>query len=540
MAPRFPSGSWFGYFSYAGLPASDRVSTQLTIQFEGEKVAGHGRDADGPYVVDGAVDGGGEVRWIKRYDGGLIAGTRVAYHGTLDAETGAIEGRWRIVDGPTHGTFSLRSGRVEDWVDEGAIRSALTSASPLAAHVRIDLEALRFDGEREMLLALAADPDFVAAVRAAKASDRLGRSDPAPDFTPYPRTKLGPRTLPIAFDALERCRSALGLTAPVELYVENDGHLNASVETTADGRIQIVFTSAVLDRLDLEELTAIVGHELGHALLGHLETRVASDETLAGVTQLRRLALARYQELSADRVGLLCSGDPVRALRTEFMLHTGITNRDRIGSAERLEATALEAAARGDGVAASSGYDTHPCGAFRTLALAWFGRSATYHTLRGATPPQDAMPDAELEAKVAELVAVMNPAVLDAKACDAEIDELVALTGLAVAGADSRTTKREISAIRTLSPGISAALDRVMAVPFEIRQLRSLDLAERLALLLPPHHRERIVEDLAMIAQVDGHLSPEELDVLDGIGILLEVGGGHADALLAELRHGLD
>jgi hypothetical protein len=544
MAREIQGGSWFGHFSYgpATSPAG-RNPTQMELELRGSRLVARGRDVDGRYEVEGELGEQGQVRWIKRYESGMGKGMRVAYLGTWDPEAGEIAGRWRTVDQAAHGTFALRPGQAEDLVDDSAVRDVLTSASRWRDQVALDLEAVRFDGERAMLGVLGQDPDFVAAVRGAKAVEQVGSLESGPDLRFFPRIRLSPATLPIAFHALDRCREVLGLgQVPVELYVENNGALNAYVETTPDGRIQITFTAAVLDRLDLDEITSIVGHELGHALLGHLETRVASDADLSGIIQLRRLALARYQELSADRVGLLCMGDLDKALRTEFLLHSGITARERVGSAERIEATALEAVAQGEGRAHGElgGYDSHPCGAFRTLALAWFGRSAPFWALRGLPAPEGALSEDELERKVSELVSVMNPAVLDSTLSTAELDELVALTGLAVAEADSQATQRETQAIRRLSAGVAEAMGRVQQLSFEERQLRTLDLAEKLAVTLPLPARERIVEDLTMIAQVDGHLSEAELVVLDGVSLLLQVGGGLALGVLGELQGGLD
>jgi uncharacterized tellurite resistance protein B-like protein len=539
MAQQIPQGSWFGEATASHDHAEPHASG-LSFEVRGGKLTGRGEQADGKFVVDGVVEADGQVRWVKRYQGGVFEGRRVVWVGAWDAEASAIRGRWRVVDAPDHGTFVLRPGDPADHVGDEAVRDVLASRSRLRDQVRIDLEAVRFDGERAMLDVLGADPDFVAAIRGAKAIEQVASLEPEPQQRPCPRIRLGPRTMPVAFGALDRCREVLGLAAPVELYVENDGQLNAWVEETRDGRIQVTFTSAVLDRLEVEEITTILGHELGHVLLGHLDTRVASDAELSGLVQLRRLALSRYQELSADRVGLLCGGDAELALRTEFQLHTGITRRERIGTAAQIEVAAAASVGRGEGLVGTDGYDTHPAGAYRTLALAWFGRSAPFFALRGLTPPEGAMSEAALEAGVSELVAALNPAVLDAGACEAEIDELVALVGLAVAGADSRTTKRETSAIRSLSAGVSAAFDRVMAMPFELRQLRTVDLAEKLAVALPPATRTRIVEDLTMVAQVDGQLSWGETDVLAGIALLLQVPEGCPEALLAELHAGLD
>ena len=187
-------------------------------------------------------------------------------------------------------------------------------------------------------------------------------------------------------------------------------------------------------------------------MLGHIEARVGHDADLSGQARLRRLALFRYQELSADRVGLLCCVDVEKAVRAEFMLHTGVVTRDRIGSARAIIAGAESAIARGEGQArdAKDGYDTHPCGAFRTLAIAWFGASNTFASLTGKMSTGVTLTDEELEKRVQSLVEVMNPSIMDATSTDAELAEFVALAALAVARADKTASQKELTTIRGL------------------------------------------------------------------------------------------
>lgn len=532
-----PQGSWFGHFS--SVYGSERIPTELTLEQVEQLLRGKGKDADGRYTIEGAIDGH-KVRWIKRYVAGPGKGAQIAYLGGWDPAVREIGGRWRLVDTSAHGTFALRPGVPQDVVGDEPIETLLTPSSRCS----LDLEALRFDGEHTMLAALAEDPAFVSAVRHAKAAEAVGSLAPSADpFAQlFPRTRLDRSTLPIVFDALDQCKTVLGFDGLVELYVENNGQVNARVEATPTGTIRITFTSAALDIFDLDELTAIMGHELGHALLGHIDTRIASDAELSGVTQLRRLALARYQELSADRVGLLCCGSLDKVLIAEFMLHSGVTRRDRIGSAEMLEQGALAAVTRGEGKVDSTqdGYDTHPCGAFRTLAAAWFGRSLPFYTLRSVAPPPDAIDEASLEMRVATLVAAMNPAALDRTTHSDEIDRFIALSALAISESDRNTTAEETRAIRSLSEGVARALDAIAHLSFEERQLEVLDLADALVVTLPPLVRERIVEDLTMIAQVDGELSEPELMVLSSIGVLLDVSSTLPGDLLSEIACGLD
>lgn len=539
----FASGPYFGHFAYAYDPAV-RTPTELSLERTGDRLAGRGKDQDGAYEILGGVEGD-EVRFTKSYTRGPGKGTRVAYLGTWGGDRGEVVGRWRIVDCETHGTFALRPGTAEtlaEQTDASQTRDALLrNMRRFEKKIRADVERLRFDGETAMLDTLLADPDFVKTAMQAHATQAVGEETPDAVAMMPPRTRLSRAMLPDAFLALDRCKKTLGLTAPVDLHCQNDGSLNAFVVTTPDGRIDITLTSGVLNNLDVDELCYVIGHEIGHAVLGHIEARVGHDAEMSGQARLRRLALFRYQELSADRVGLLCCVDVDKAVRAEFMLHTGVVVRDRIGSSRAIVAGAEKAIARGEGKArdAEDGYDTHPCGAFRTLAIGWFGASNTFAALTGKKPAGVTLTDEELEKRVQSLVEVMNPSIMNATSSDAELAEFVALTALAVARADKTASKKELTAIRDLGPAIAEALVAAEKMTFEAQQLRTLDLAEKLRMTLRPAVSQRVIEDLTMIAQVDGKVTPEEALVLDTCAVLLDCAGAPTD-LLAELGAGLD
>ncbi|MGP4111681.1 M48 family metallopeptidase [Streptomyces sp. 4N509B] len=100
----------------------------------------------------------------------------------------------------------------------------------------------------------------------------------------------------------------------------------------------IVVTTGLVELLDEEEMRAVVGHEVGHALSGHavyrtillfltnLAVRVAwiplgSLAIMAIVTALREWF--RKSELSADRAGLLVGQDPQASMRGLMKLAGG-------------------------------------------------------------------------------------------------------------------------------------------------------------------------------------------------------------------------
>jgi hypothetical protein len=100
----------------------------------------------------------------------------------------------------------------------------------------------------------------------------------------------------------------------------------------------IVITTAAVEKLDDEELRAMLGHEIGHVRSGHavyktimtILTRWAANLSWlpVGAIALRAIIAAMYEwwrkaELSADRAGLLAGQDPAASLRLLMKLAGG-------------------------------------------------------------------------------------------------------------------------------------------------------------------------------------------------------------------------
>jgi Peptidase family M48 len=122
-----------------------------------------------------------------------------------------------------------------------------------------------------------------------------------------------------------------------------------------------VVTTAAVDRLDDEELRALLGHEIGHVRSGHavyqtimmLLTKWAANVSWlpVGAIALRAIITAMYEwwrkaELSADRAGLLAGQDPAASLRL-LMKMAGGGDLSQIDTAAFLE-QAAEYAGGGD------------------------------------------------------------------------------------------------------------------------------------------------------------------------------------------------
>lgn len=168
--------------------------------------------------------------------------------------------------------------------------------------------------------------------------------------------RLEPDAHPVVFRAGERAARALELGEGIDYY-QVSGEPNASYLHQA-GKAVILFQGALLDRLDEDELTAVIGHELAHRLLWQAEDGgfLAVDRLLdaaAGDARTpsqylethRRWSLAT--ELFADRGALTACGDLRTAVRALLKLETGLSTADPDAYLRQAEALDLRSGSRG-------------------------------------------------------------------------------------------------------------------------------------------------------------------------------------------------
>lgn len=174
---------------------------------------------------------------------------------------------------------------------------------------------------------------------------------------------------PVVHRAGQRAAEALELGADLD-YFQVSGQPNATYIHQA-GRPVILFQGPLLERLDEDELTAVIGHELAHRLLWQAEdgAYLAVDRLLdaaAGDARTppqyletrRRWSLAT--ELFADRGALTACGDLGTTIRALLKLETGLSTADPAAYLRQADALDLTGGSRGT---------THPEGVGRAWAL---------------------------------------------------------------------------------------------------------------------------------------------------------------------------
>jgi Zn-dependent protease with chaperone function len=139
--------------------------------------------------------------------------------------------------------------------------------------------------------------------------------------------RADPESVPQVYASLNRCYAHLPYV-PVDVLVIDSPRLNAYT-FGLDHPYTVILSSGLLESLSENELTTVIGHELGHALYEH--TFLSS--VLGGMLYRRGLAsLAwslvflrwrRLAERTADRIAYLSSGQLDVCIRTMISLATG-------------------------------------------------------------------------------------------------------------------------------------------------------------------------------------------------------------------------
>jgi hypothetical protein len=176
-------------------------------------------------------------------------------------------------------------------------------------------------------------------------------------------------------------RFVLGSPDSVLTFVANSNEIQAVCIAPPQALKPFVILHAGLIRLlTTEELSFVIGHELGHFLLKHRVQNWHLDD-LQGAARLRVLALQRTAEISADRIGFVACRDHDAALHALIKTATGLDSHHM-----RLDVSSFlhqYRCLRGDGVVLGQAESSHPLLLLRVKALLWFQLSDLYHAWSG-------------------------------------------------------------------------------------------------------------------------------------------------------------
>ncbi len=205
------------------------------------------------------------------------------------------------------------------------------------------------------------------------------RGSVAPEAGAYTRAfflddlLVQPDVVPDVAAAMQVVRDRLGLEFDdLSTFVYASPFLQAECHPAPGEKCTIRLSSALVEALDSHELMFVVGHELGHFLLGHLNRHMPSSDSY------EELIASRRRELSADRVGLMACQSLSSGLSAMMKTMSGLSSKHL-----RFNAASFIAQLKNYDQRQASGraiYQSHPSWLIRSRALLWFSMNRLFHS----------------------------------------------------------------------------------------------------------------------------------------------------------------
>ncbi len=404
----------------------------------------------------------------------------------------------------------------------------------------VDLDAVVYDGDRNYFDEFLENPGFHSEV--------IHPSAQAPNSKKHllkSSMRLSRGMAPKVFNSIDRCIDKLGLTSKIDIYCAQNPAMNAFCYPPHDGSIYILLTSALLEKLSEDELTFVIGHEIGHFLYQHhLLSAMSSGlgaSQLSPADTIKLFSWQRNGELTADRIGLICCGSYEAACTANFKLSSGVTTEDLCFNLQDYVNQYIDIETEmktGDGNPEDF-YLTHPISPMRVMALDLFYRSETY-CKHFATHLQAELTEQEMETKIAGFMKLMEPSYLwDKSEISMKIKEFIFLASMAVSCADGEMEEAELKIISQILPEDQhlEVMEKIKGWSNEMMLNAVAEQAEKILPHLNYATMCNIVRDLVLLSVADGEFEGSEHQVLEKICQALTVYPTFIDDVLNSINY---
>ncbi len=394
----------------------------------------------------------------------------------------------------------------------------------------IDADRIRSQAELEIEAKLREEPRIAQAIKEREAFEKdkhlgIRRSLLATAL------RLTRAIAPEAYEIVDTCKERLGVTDEVEIYVYPSPIFNAAMPRGEKQRSFVLLSSSLFEALDREELTFVIGHELGHHHYRHheipLEILADPNRPVPAALAIRLRAWQRFAEISSDRAGLWCSQSFPAAARSFFKLSSGLTTAPSAPQVQAFldQATELyrEVEQSEEPILHRDWLASHPFSPVRLKAAQAFMASEAF------VADGRSLSDVDLE--VSDLMTLMEPNYLDEVTEEAEhMRRLVLAMGVVMAKVNGVITPEEMEALNTLLgpkhlPAELSAEALEADLPRRIEDGRGKVRRAR---------RAQVVRDVALVARSDGRVDDLERATLYGFARDLDVDGSVVDQAIEE------
>ena len=392
----------------------------------------------------------------------------------------------------------------------------------------IPLNQARFSGDSELLESIKKDEELsdqfgIAAFEKTRKTIRKQLLASA--------VRVDPRLLPKLANSLAALKQRAGLTHELEAYVFEEPTINAFV-TASDRHTFVALSSAAINKLTEEELEFVIGHELGHAIFGHVDFQALNllhSEDMDVRRRMQVLAWKRAGEISADRCGLVCCGSIEVAASAMFRTLSGLSIPDlKIGPedfTEQWDHLMVEVVEGGD---EDHWQMTHPFPPLRMKAMMLYWNSdSPLLECKGDAISSVAHADKEIHL----LLATMDPLSRERRdMADPILADFLLWGGLYIACANGKILKSEIKQLRQIAPDqkVQQAIDSG-GVSKKKCKVKFNEAIQRRHERLKAIEINRILQGMLQIAYADGEIDEQECDAFRELAGQLGIEPGASD-----------
>ena len=405
----------------------------------------------------------------------------------------------------------------------------------------IDLNLLVYDGDRDYVLEFQKDELIQKTLE--QVNENSGKFKSRKHLLKS-SLRLTKTLAPMLHKIGEHCKDVLKLKADIEFFVYQNDMFNASCYPPDENKLYIILSSGILERFSKDELTFVVGHEIGHVLFEHFDYPVRQildigENNLAPIHAMKLYAWNRNAEISADRAGLLCCQNFEAVGRTFFKLSSGVTtdSLDFQLNAYIEQFVDLEEVLNDSTLDPSDWYSSHPFSPLRIKALDLFNKSETYAAFNPSVAGE--ITEEAMEMEIKRIMSLMEPENLDDNGEHSEkIQRLMFLGGYLISNADGVVDDSEIQALSSIvSPKVFANCMMTIKGLTQQEMINEVQqLTQDLDIVLSVMQKLNILRDLSIISYADGHIDDSEVNVLYNLAMLLRINTDFIDRVISDAQ----
>ena len=344
--------------------------------------------------------------------------------------------------------------------------------------------------------------------------------------------RVDPRLLPKLANSFAGLKERAGLADDLEAYVYEEPTINAFV-AAGHRHTYVALSSAAINKLSEEELEFVIGHELGHAIFGHIDFQALNllhSEDLDARSRMQVLAWKRAGEISADRCGLVCCGSIDIAASAMFRTLSGLSIPDlKIGPddfTEQWDHLMSEVAEGGD---EDHWQMTHPFPPLRMKAMMLFWTSDS--DLLAKSDNDASMTIAQADKQIQQLLATMDPLSRERRdMADPILEDFLLWGGLYIACANGKIIKSEIRQLKVVASEqkVHEAIE-AGGVSKKLCKTRFTEAIDRRHERLKAMEINRILQGMLQIAFADGEIDSFEQEAFKELSGMLGIDATASD-----------